>query len=323
MQNELKIHILFVGKSDCILLEFPDQSLGLIDCGFSNYGSLSVHYLKDHLLTLGYNNPLFRFVIMSHPDKDHVACVPAFLKDFRNTEKVYYSALHHGWGKRFSLYIEELIGKGNLECVSAGQSIEVPIPDLQIRILCPQQSVIETYMKKSAEKQKGFGNNVSVVTHMKYGSNEILFTSDAPDSSLKNAFPSGVISGYKVIQIPHHGSKRSLQGLKVIGTPDDKTCLFISCDSLSEHHPGKELLEEFLKQPNMMLRCTGFSQYCSKKKEELQWEPEITDSLGRAHFIATFEGHTSNIAFCNNVITISVPPGGKISVSPPSKHCDN
>ena len=81
--SKLKIHYVFVGQGDCILIDLPDGKNMIIDSGSESYDSETsekvINYIDTILLDEG---EIIDYMILTHPDSDHLYYLPDILDTF-------------------------------------------------------------------------------------------------------------------------------------------------------------------------------------------------------------------------------------------------
>lgn len=82
--SKLKVHYVFVGQGDCILIDLPDGKNVVIDSGSESYNSETsekvINYIKNVLLDDG---EIIDYLILTHSDSDHVYYMPDILDEFQ------------------------------------------------------------------------------------------------------------------------------------------------------------------------------------------------------------------------------------------------
>lgn len=83
LNSKLKVHYVYVGQGDCILIDLPDGKNMIIDSGSDTYDSDTsakvINYIQQNLLG---NGEIIDYMILTHPDSDHVYYLPDILDNF-------------------------------------------------------------------------------------------------------------------------------------------------------------------------------------------------------------------------------------------------
>lgn len=227
-----KLHITFcsVGQGDAAYIKFPDGRDMLIDGGPGNtvLGCLGrVMPFWDRTIDM---------VILTHPEKDHLAgLIPVLSRyragymvrsDIENKTELFAAFQKIVREKQIS---EKLVTSGEM----------VRIGPVIIRVLAP--SPIEIASKKNRlvlGASTGGVNEYSVVLLLQYGSFDALFTGDA---TLRQGFEWQATDPIEVLKVPHHGSKTGMNPAFLDWL--SPLIAVISVGKNSYGHPTPEILE--------------------------------------------------------------------------------
>jgi hypothetical protein len=265
---ELRIRLLAVGQGDCLILEFPDRSLAVIDCGgMSTAANVALAFLNP-LLQEGRR---LRFVLATHPDKDHVEGIPALLVGLARKPDVFY---HCGVRRRF----REGTKVGNLRCVEiarevlgeervisrqAGDSIDLDVGQPTILVLNPAPScVIQGEVRSHHER-----NNVSVVLQLDFRGTVILLCGDIEQAGWTNVVERPEFRVPNVIKAPHHGARNALPPPGVLNHLGNGAWILLSTDSAVPDKPHPDVLQAFWDTP-ARTRCTGWAPHCAASEQQ-------------------------------------------------------
>jgi len=205
--GQVQVTFLDVGQGDATLIELPDGQTILIDGGPA-YSRLDMG--RAVIGPALWNKGIRRLdhVIATHPQWDHVGGFPWVLRTFDvgqywsngiTREEVFYQRLQ-----------SVLQQRGIRASIAAeGQEVLRPGP-CSMKVLNPPV-ISHSFMTASPSVSGGsFLNNQSVVTRLECGSHSFLLTADAEHEALElMAKHSNGVSA-KVVKIPHHGAKSSL-----------------------------------------------------------------------------------------------------------------
>ena len=220
----LEVSFFDVGQGDAIFVEAPGGYQILIDGGPSSV----------ILEKLGKEMPFWDrtldFVILTHPDYDHVSGLIEVLKSYK-VENILWSGVvrdtpeYREW--------ENLIKNegANIYIAKAGQRITAG--STVIDVLYPLESL------EGVESSNA--NNTSVVTRLSYSDNAFLLQGDAYKSTEAKIMESGGIDS-DVLKVGHHGSKTSTSKEFVDAVSPD--IAVISCGKDNPYgHPHEETLQ--------------------------------------------------------------------------------
>lgn len=194
--NNLRITFLYVGQGDCTLLETPDGSNILIDCGMKDFKYNSGENIVPYLKRRGISK--IDLLILTHLHYDHIGGIEYILNNFdvKTIADNGSNANNSLLSKMDKFITEKRIPK---EKFYRGDYIE-GYGNLRLFFLHPER---EDTLRKSEHSK-------SIVLKLKYGETEVLFLSDL------NYEGEGVITNtYKdflksdILKISHHGSKNA------------------------------------------------------------------------------------------------------------------
>jgi competence protein ComEC len=187
--GELRLHVLKVGKADCLLLRCGGQSL-LLDGG----NDADEAYIFNYLDGLGITK--LDYVVNSHPHEDHLGSLDAVVLKYRPTVAFLSPKTHT------TRNYEDLL----LALDEAGSEVIIPaagegfaLGGAQIEFLSPE---------KGAE----FGDNIndwSLVMLLRMGNDRLLFMGDAESKAESALLAGGFDLRADLIKIGHHGSNTS------------------------------------------------------------------------------------------------------------------
>ncbi|MEM9955113.1 MAG: ComEC/Rec2 family competence protein [Chloroflexota bacterium] len=189
--GDLHVWFLDVGHSNAILIETPDGSQILIDGG--RFPSRLLTEIGDRVPFYDHNLEL---VIITHPDEFDLGALPAVLRRY-NAQTV----LVNGQPNLSETFTEVEIAIADSEVVPvvAGYSITMDDGTL-IEVLHPQ-------VRPELDDDIGDG---AMVLRVSYGEVSFLLTSDVTQTGQFEMLDSGQWLGASVMQLPQHGTARSL-----------------------------------------------------------------------------------------------------------------
>ena len=266
--GELRIRLLAVGQGDCLILEFPDESLAVIDCGgIPTAASVALAFLNP-LLRAGRR---LRFVLATHPDKDHVEGIPSLLAGLAKRPDVFY---HSGVTRRFRRgaetgnlrYVEiarEILGDSRVIARKAGNSIDIDLEQLTIQVLNPDVESVERGEVRLPHER----NNISVVLQVQFCKHIVLLCGDIEQAAWENVVSRPEFQPPHVLKAPHHGAKSSAPPPTVLKHLTDNAWILLSTTSGVPDKPHASILEAFWTT-QARTRCTGWSPHCPDGGQE-------------------------------------------------------
>ena len=354
----LKLRLLNVGHGDCILIQFPDESWAIIDCGEQIYPYAPHTQVDSFLANEQPEDAPIRFVLATHPDADHDGGILPLLQLIpREIHAVYYSGVerrritHGGVSEEDDEYsfvkeAQRRVTNGEIRKFAAIKSQDVinlddpPLQDVYIQVLWPTTDLVDRAKESpNLGQQHKLRNNVSVVLKIKYANCSIILRADIEDEVIQNIFQGLKGDSLNVIKAPHHGGSSSIIPWDIITNSKGEKYILISCPSYSQKHPSKEFLSSIPTKDRMWkIRCTGIASACADKQEPSFWPLPPEDSSFLPRGILQYEstrrsllsigrkGRTTKLAehpecCLHNVITID--DNGKIEHTEALRSCDN
>lgn len=184
----LELHFIDVGKADAILIRSQGRS-ALLDAGYCMPDDLTGSYLRR------FGVESLEYLIMSHPDKDHIGGMPQVLADFSVNAFVRgplpFKVLPDS--EEYAALNKALYGLPQIT-LEPGHSIRLGAATLTA--LGP------------VEKYKD-SNNASLVLRLECQGFAALFCGDMEKKAEKDLLESGQDLSAHVLKVAHHGSKTS------------------------------------------------------------------------------------------------------------------
>lgn len=232
----LRVDFFDVGQGDAIFIETPDYHQVLIDGGPDS----------SVLEKLGGEVPFWDMtidlVILTHPEKDHMAGLIDVLKRYR-VENVLWTGII----KDSAEYKEfkKALDKEGADVFVAESGLKITAGGVVFDVFYPFESL--------EGKEYENSNDTSVVLRAAFGGNSFLFTGDIENKAEEKIVENGGIIKSDIVKIPHHGSKTS-GSRDFIGRVSPKIAVISAGRGNSYGHPHKEVLEILNKYGIKILR---------------------------------------------------------------------
>jgi len=257
-----KLHVMFcdVKQGDAMIVRFPDGRLMMVDTGPGATG----------LACLGKYLPFFQktidILVISHPQEDHAAGLPAILSRYRVTHIIHAGARPRGdLGKE----IAAILGTKQVteHMMYAGDSIVVG--GVAVRSLSPAAPLDNQYISwkqhslahTDADTSAVLGatssdmNMDSIVLHLAYGDFDVILTGDADAKSQSSLEPIHVADGrVELLKVPHHGAKNGMSESfltslcpRCTSTSSIRPAAIISVGKNTYGHPSDEVISRIQK----------------------------------------------------------------------------
>lgn len=230
-----EVHVLDIGHGDAILISTAEGENILIDAGTTNMGRwIVVPFLWSHGIRR------LDYVIVSHADEDHIGGI------FSIIDNITIKNFIHGEG-----FLNAELGKEVFQKVSSKKIPVIKVEEgRQINLTKGSLNVI--YAGRNYYNET---NENSLVVKFVYHSFSMLFPGDFPVELTKKELSNSDCSA-KVIKIPHHGLKNSLnQDLLEKINPE------IAVVSVNEFHHNwgvRREIKELLRQYQIPLWRTDY-----------------------------------------------------------------
>ncbi len=227
-----------VGQGDAAFIQAPNGIQILID------GGPDSGILEKMGQTMPFYDRDIDWIVLSHPDRDHLAGLLAVLKNYR-----VHNILWSGIPKKTAesdKWLDMIAKEGSkIVMARAGNLVELgQNPRFALEILAPGES---------AAKTADDSNEASVVVRVIFGGRYFVFTGDAADGEERVIAASNPNLRADVLKIAHHGSKYSANE----GFFEDllPAAAVISVGAANSYgHPSAEVLEMLAKYDIKILR---------------------------------------------------------------------
>ena len=230
-RDGLKVYFFDVGQGDSIFIETENKKQILIDGGPSNS---VVNNLAE---AMPFWDRTIDLVILTHPDKDHIAGLPEVLKRY--------------WVKGI---VETGIECEKAECLAWKELKEkekatIIFPKLGDSLILDENTkilILSPFADIAGEKVSK-ANNTSIVAKLVYGEHSVLLTGDIEKQIEEKLVLAGVDIDSDYLKIPHHGSKTSTSE-KFLDKISPELA-FISLGLKNPYgHPHREVVERLEKR---------------------------------------------------------------------------
>jgi DNA internalization-related competence protein ComEC/Rec2 len=193
--NKLRITFLDVEQGDGIVIENPNGSVSIIDCGSSTVSELAKYRLVPYLMSRGHNRVDNWY--LSHMDKDHVSAILEVLKNYDSIgvkiKRIFITTVMSKSDKSKELIELALNEDIEIMIIDKGDIINDGLA--QIRILHPEKNIL------------GLNDNeASMVMEYSYGDFIALFTGDVEARGEDILVRSQLLNDYTLLKVGHHGS---------------------------------------------------------------------------------------------------------------------
>lgn len=185
---DVNIHFLPTGTSDCIILDLDGEYV-LIDGGF--YGMYD--RISAYFRAVGIDK--FSAVINTHPDADHVGCIPQILYDYK-VQTLFYSESSLNSDSIMNLEMLKAAESCNIQSEVLNEKDSFTINGFNFEVLAPYTDADEN-------------NSMSLVIKVSKDDFSMLLTGDSDKEVLLGIEKRGYSLDCDILKVPHHGSSTS------------------------------------------------------------------------------------------------------------------
>lgn len=222
----LKVVFFDVGQGDAIFIETPADKQILIDGGSDST------VLEKLGKEMSFYDKTLDLVILTHPEKDHMAGLLEVLKRYRIKNILWTGVVRDTaeWQEWINLIQEE---GAEIKIAKAGDRIVLQRenPVIVIDVLNPEENLEGKELEDS--------NNTSIVLSLTVGYKSFLFTGDI-DSSIEKKLDQEQID-IDILKISHHGSKYSTSEDFLGKTSPEAAVIMVGENNYG--HPAPEVLQ--------------------------------------------------------------------------------
>ncbi len=185
---DVNIHFLPTGTSDCIILDLDGEYV-LIDGGF--YGMYD--RINTYFQEVGIDK--FSAVINTHPDADHVGCIPQILYDYK-VQTLFYSETAIYSDSVMNSEMLKAAETSNIHSEALKEKDSFTINGFKFEVLAPYTDADEN-------------NSMSLVIKVSKDDFSMLLTGDSDKEVLLGIEKRGYSLDCDILKVPHHGSSTS------------------------------------------------------------------------------------------------------------------
>lgn len=231
-----KIIFLDIGQGDATLIKTKQNKFALIDCGPGS----NIIYEIEKYLPVGFKE--FEFVILTHPDLDHIEGTLEILKSY-GVKKIFFNT--SAKDNDLVLEIKNKILEKNIENYGFYEVNDFNFDEFEFDILWPVDGFYE-YPDS---------NDNSIAFILKFGKNKIYFGGDLAASpeleSVKN-----IETDIDILKVSHHGSRFSTS-FDFVNKLKPEIAVISAGENNSYGHPSSQVID-MLNSFNTIVRRTDW-----------------------------------------------------------------
>jgi len=197
--KELRVHLLNVGHGCNIIIQFPDDTFGVVDCYLANK---TINYLAKLAVTE------LQFICVTHPHADHSLGIPNLMREYsgRIRQLWHCGFPHPSRTDGLILKLAELDQK--IVCIYQRAGVQIHYGGVSLTAFSPSQRLYHQFMTYQTDI-----NDASIVLKLTYERSETILGSDALARSwgeIMADFPAPGELNCQTLVVPHHGSDNGI-----------------------------------------------------------------------------------------------------------------
>jgi beta-lactamase superfamily II metal-dependent hydrolase len=198
-RKELRVHLLNVGHGCNIIIQFPDDTFGVVDC-----------YLAEK--TINYLAKLsaaeLQFICATHPHADHSLGIPNLMREYSGRiRQLWHCGFPHP-SRTDALILKLAELDQNIVCIYQRAGTQINIGGVSLTVLSPSQRLYNQFLNYQTDI-----NDASIVLKLTYNRSEMILGSDALARSwgeIMADFPAKGGLNCQTLVVPHHGSDNGI-----------------------------------------------------------------------------------------------------------------
>lgn len=165
-ENELRFHMIDIGQGDCLFIEFPDDTVMLIDTGEKSSARADkiINYIKT------YEETTIDYFMLTHTDSDHIGNTVAILDAFEVKKAFIPDVDNKDITKTYRNSYDAIMAEGcEVEISSEFDAISSTDPSnvFYFAFLSPWQSLYDD-LNGSSDPTSHQKNDVSPIIYLEY-----------------------------------------------------------------------------------------------------------------------------------------------------------
>lgn len=198
----IEVHFIDVGQGDAIALMLPDGKRFLIDAGSGTSVSNATRNKYDAYLTDDLSLGTIDYLLITHPDSDHVNMASMILDDFE-VKNVYFNSFYDKGSATYKTFTDKARSEpgANVYEVTSARTFVIENAGYRIDVYAPGNGGFSGADSKT--------NSMSILCVLSYGGRKVIFTGDA-EVQTEEWFMSavgGTELDVDVLKVGHHGSR--------------------------------------------------------------------------------------------------------------------
>lgn len=239
--SQLLIAVLDVGQADSIFVRSSSGRSMLVDAG--NEKADVERVILPYLRNRGVSS--LDYLVLTHPDQDHVGGMPALLDSF--PVATFVDPVHPGETNQAYLQSLQRVQTKNIKAAKArrGQTGIDLGPDTTVQMLAPEDPLLTD--------TKSFNNSNSVVLRVTLGSVSALLTGDIEQEAEERILGHRDNIRSQILKVGHHGSRYASSD-PFLDAIQPEVALISAGKNNSYGHPHSQLLQRLERRQVKIFR---------------------------------------------------------------------
>lgn len=232
----MEVTMLDIGQGDSILIKTPNNFYGLIDAG-------KVNFILDELSEqMPFNYKKLDFVIMTHPDADHVEGYIEILKRYQVDKVFIQKNLKEN---ELLAEIEKILKEKNIDNYALSELTDFSIDEVEFDVTWPK-SINSIYEIEDS-------NELSTAIKISYKNFDMFSAGDLGGEFELESIEQINSKDIDVLKVGHHGSKSS-SSIEALELLQPEISLISVGLNNSYGHPAGEIIENLNKVNSEIFR---------------------------------------------------------------------
>lgn len=203
----IKIHFVFVGQGDGIVIELPENKYMLVDAGSGLSASSATKTRYYSYLSDVVEGDVIDYLVVTHPDSDHVNMMSQVVDDYV-IKNFYFNDYYEDGSATYRKFTDKAKAEdgATLHIIDTPESstFDLTVGDCVLTFFSPGNDGFT----KTESKIK---NGMSIITLLTYGGRKLLLTGDAPSEEEEwfILYSESYDMDVDFLKVAHHGSQHS------------------------------------------------------------------------------------------------------------------
>lgn len=238
----VKVHFVFVGQGDGIVVELPENKYMLVDAG-SGLSAKKVNKERyySYLDEVVEGNRI-DYLVVTHPDSDHVNMMSKVLDDYE-VKNLYYNDYYENGSQTYRTFMDKALAEEGATRHIIDNEEDSTFEEIVGACVLTFFSPGNDGFTKTEAKIK---NGMSIMILLRYGGRKLLLTGDAPEEEEEwfVTYTENFAGGMDVdfLKVAHHGSKDSSCSVFLAYVKAEYAIISVDANDNKYGHPTEKAL---------------------------------------------------------------------------------